>query len=250
MLPMVVISKSQPPHYRKAALLDTSSTQQAGDVDITVSGQLSLAGQIDASSSDAAGGDVTITANQIIENQTNVIDASGDSQGGVISVEAQTGFISSGRYDASSANGRGGQADLTATDLRLLGAQIDANGEQQGGIVRLGGAFQGGKTPDITQDYYDSFVGRWPNLPAIENAGLTFVNDSTNIIVSSSEGTGGTAIIWSDDQTTFRSIKHLGYQAGLSNYHQLPHYDMPISQEDCSRWLFIIGSQKYHHNKH
>lgn len=199
----------------QGGLLDTSSTQQAGDVDITVSGQLSLAGQIDASSSDAAGGDVTITANQIIENQTNVIDASGDSQGGVISVEAQTGFISSGRYDASSANGRGGQVDLTATDLRLLGAQIDANGEQKGGIVRLGGAFQGGKTPDITQDYYDSFVGRWPNLPAIENAGRTFVNDSTNIIVSSSEGTGGTAIIWSDDQTTFLgSINASGISGG------------------------------------
>ena len=199
----------------QGGLLSTTSTQDAGDIDITISGQLSMAGQIDASSSGASGGDITITANQIIENQTNLIDASGDSQGGAIAVDSQTGFISSGRYDASSANGRGGRIDLLATDLRLLGAQINANGKSQGGLVRLGGAFQGGKTPDISQDYYDSFVARWPDLPQIRNAGRSFINDSTHINVSSSDGAGGTAIIWSDDRTTFLgSINASGRSGG------------------------------------
>ena len=166
-------------------------------------------------SSDASGGNVAISANRIIENQSNLIDVSGTGNGGTISVESNTGYISSGRYNASSSNGDGGRIDLSATDLRLLGATLDASGQTQGGIIRVGGAFQGGKTPDITQDYYDSFIGRWPTLPSLRNAGRTFINDSTNIIVSSTGGVGGTAVIWSDDQTTFLgSINATGTSGG------------------------------------
>ena len=183
--------------------IDTSaSTEDGGDVTITISGQLRNAGLIDASSSSASGGDVTISAQSIIENQSNQIIASGGTQGGTITASAQTGFVTSSFYDVSSDTGSGGRIDLTASDLRLLGARLDASGGAAGGLIRVGGAFQGGKTPDITQSYYNSFVERWPSLPELGNAGRTFLNDATSLIVSSDEGDGGTVVIWSDDQTT------------------------------------------------
>ena len=55
------------------------------------------------------------------------------------------------------------------------------------------------------------------------------VNDSTNIIVSSSEGTGGTAIICLMTKPPFSAQSmHLGYQE-LSKL-SAATYDMPISQ--------------------
>ncbi|MCH8686336.1 hypothetical protein [Pedomonas mirosovicensis] len=39
-------------------------------------------------------------------------------------------------------------------------ATLAADGRQQGGLVRVGGAFQGGKTPDPSKPYHGSFVGR------------------------------------------------------------------------------------------
>ena len=184
--------------------LDVSAEAgNGGAVTISTTVQLRNAGRIDAASSSASGGDVRISANSIIENQSNVISVSGGTQGGTITASAETGFVTSGRYDASSNDGTGGRIDLTATDLRLLGARLDASGGAGGGLIRVGGAFQGGKTPDISQAYYDSFVGRWPTLPKLGNAGRSFLNDSTSLIVSSENGDGGTVVIWSDDQTTF-----------------------------------------------
>ena len=159
--------------------------------------------------------------------------------------------MSSGDYDASSSNGGGGRIDITAEDLRLLGATFDARGKTQGGIVRVGGAFQGGKTPDITQDYYDSFVGRWPTLPSLRNAGRSFINDGTDIIISSDSGVGGTAVVWSDDRTTFLgSINATGSSGGsveISSAATLRHANLSgISVQDGYLLLdpknIIIGS--------
>ena len=39
----------------------------------------------------------------------------------------------------------GGTIDLTAQTLKLLSGTIDASGETGGGVIRIGGEYQGGK---------------------------------------------------------------------------------------------------------
>jgi filamentous hemagglutinin family protein len=165
---------------------------------------LSLADTVSAKGLSSDGGTISYSsASRIIEIGGSNTDVSGARNGGSISVTSTNRLASSGVYLAKGLAGNGGKVDLTAADLRLLSVKIDASGGQNGGLVRLGGAFQGGKTPDTSAAYYDSFLGRWGSLAPIANAGQTFVNDATTIKVSGANGTGGTAVVWSDVQTTF-----------------------------------------------
>ena len=86
--------------------------------------------------------------------------------------------------------------------MSLLSARADASGEHQGGLVRVGGAFQGGKAQDGSADA--RFAQRWGQTASIASAERTFVNDSSAIDVSArgAAGQGGTAVVWSDQQTT------------------------------------------------
>ncbi|WP_234838539.1 beta strand repeat-containing protein, partial [Sinorhizobium medicae] len=128
---------------------------------------------------------------------------SGLTHGGTISVMADQSIATSGSYAAGGVYGKGGRIDMSAPDVRLLSAGLEARGRQQGGLVRVGGGFQGGKTADTKTVYYDSFVGRWGALAGLGASSSTFVNDATAIDVSAWQGAGGTAVVWSDDRTTF-----------------------------------------------
>ena len=195
--------------------ITAAGTDEAGSITLTAAKSLSLAGTTDASSTTGDGGSITFTANKIIETSDARTSAAGATAGGRITVTGELGIMSSGTYDASASAGAGGAVDITAGDVRLLGATINASGTSAGGIVRVGGAFQGGKTPDISAAYYNSFVGRWPAQPDIDNAARTFLNDAAQINISATAGAGGTAIIWSDDQTTFLgSINATGTSGG------------------------------------
>ena len=183
--------------------IDASGGSQGGDVAITASGLVALSGEIDASASSGAGGTIIVRADRITENNSSTLDASGATKGGTISVTGTSRYLSSGSYDASASSGTGGLIDVTSWDVRALSASYDASGPTQAGRIRIGGAFQGGKDLDFSQSYIDSFVTRWPDTPALANAGKTFINDGTHINVSSQNGAGGTAVIWSDVETTF-----------------------------------------------
>src|SRR5690606_32659938 len=63
--------------------------------------------------------------------------------------------------------------------------------------------FQGGKQDDPEAAGHPRFAARMEELPDIDNSRTTFINDGTVIDVSSRDGAGGSAIIWSDEQTTF-----------------------------------------------
>ena len=207
--------------------ITAAGTDEAGSISLTAVKSLSLAGTTDASSTTGDGGTITFTANKIIETSEARTSAAGATAGGRITVTGELGIMSSGSYDVSASAGAGGAVDISAGDVRLLGTQIDASGTSAGGLVRVGGAFQGGKTPDISAAYYDSFVGRWPAQPDIDNAARTFLNDAAQINISATAGAGGTAIIWSDDQTTFLgSINATGTSGGsveLSSAAMLRH---------------------------
>jgi hypothetical protein len=98
--------------------------------------------------------------------------------------------------------GYGGRVDLTGGSVRLLSTRIDASGGAMGGLVRVGGAFQGGAADRTVRADYAAHEGRFGPLPALANARTTFVNDGAAINVASARGQGGSAVIWSDDLTT------------------------------------------------
>jgi len=176
---------------------------RGGQISVSSQGNLSLADRVSARGTAGAGGSITYRAGgALIESATSRSDVSGATDGGAIRVQADEGILSSGTYLAQGQAGAGGAIDLSGYSVRLLSAQIDASGATRGGLVRVGGAFQGGKTVDTTAPWYESFVGRWGDRPAIANSTNTFVNDGSRIDVSSGLGSGGTAVVWSDQQTT------------------------------------------------
>nr|VFJ54259.1 MAG: filamentous hemagglutinin family N-terminal domain-containing protein [Candidatus Kentron sp. FM] len=193
-----------------------------GVIEVRSQGSLSLTGQVhaqglgsdglgsdspDTGTLDGDGGTVIYDAGgRLIENSGSVTDVSGVRDGGTILVEANTLF-SSGHYLAEGETGVGGHIDLTATEsVTLLSAVLDASGKTQGGLIRVGGAFQGGRSADSDTPDIDRFTDRWGILPEIRNVRETLINDSTILDVSADGATsgseGGTAIVWSDEQTT------------------------------------------------
>ena len=172
-----------------------------GRIGATAQGMLSLADSVSAKGNSGSGGQIDYRAGSLIETSTGINDVSGNS-GGQINVNVAGSAISSGNYLARGEAAQGGHIDFTGSTVRLLSAQFDASGVNQGGLVRIGGEFQGGKAPDIAQAYYDSFVGRWTGLTTLSHASKTFINDGVKIAVSSAQGKGGTAVIWSDNETT------------------------------------------------
>ena len=181
-----------------------ASGVRGGSVDVNAAGMLSTAAATGAAGRAGDGGTVSYrSAGMVVESSSASIDASGAAKGGSIGVQGAGGVLSSSSYSARSANGVGGRIDISGNDVRLLGAQLDASGNTQGGLVRVGGAFQGGAVrtdaPDLAR-----FVTRWGQTAPVANATSTFVGDGTAIKVGATgrAGQGGTAVVWSDKQTT------------------------------------------------
>ena len=179
---------------------------KGGSIKVESAGMLSLAENVTAKGLVTTGGSITYrSAGQTIENSTGFSDVSGRTDGGRVSLDAEQGVMSSGRYLAVGGSGKGGMIDLTGYGVRLLSATLDASGKTQGGLIRVGGAFQGGKNLGIRGDNGDllqAYVGRWSEVADISNAQRTLVNDSSILKVSATSGEGGTAVVWSDLQTT------------------------------------------------
>ena len=181
-----------------------ASGARGGSVDVKAAGTLSTAAATSVAGRAGAGGTVSYrSGGMLVESASAAIDASGAASGGSIGLHGDTGVLSSASYSARAANGSGGRIDVSGLDVRLLGAQLDASGSTQGGLVRVGGAFQGGAVrndaPDLAR-----FVTRWGRGAPIANAAATFIGDGTAIKVSASgrAGQGGTAVVWSEQQTT------------------------------------------------
>ncbi|WP_307960801.1 beta strand repeat-containing protein [Sinorhizobium medicae] len=181
----------------------TASGASGGGVDVASRGVLSLAGRVEAQGLLGSGGSIGYRGRRVVETGTGSTSVSGLTHGGTISVMADQSIATSGSYAAGGVYGKGGRIDMSAPDVRLLSAGLEARGRQQGGLVRVGGGFQGGKTADTKTVYYDSFVGRWGALAGLGASSSTFVKDATAIDVSAWQGAGGTAVVWSDDRTTF-----------------------------------------------
>jgi filamentous hemagglutinin family protein len=183
--------------------LISASGTDGGMVTVEAEGLLSLAETVAATGRLGNGGTIRFDAGRIIETATSRNDASGAIDGGAIRVVTEGGLATSGTYAADGVYGRGGRIDLSGASVSLLSTHLSARGRLAGGLVRIGGAFQGGKTPDAAQAYHSTFVGRWGTLETLPNADTLFVGNAAAIDVSSSRGDGGTAVFWSDTRTTF-----------------------------------------------
>lgn len=184
-----------------AGSVDASGYMHGGNISVSAANNLSLAERVTATGREGNGGSVVYRAGgEIIEVAGSSTDVSGR-YGGAISVYGAQGVISSGSYQAKGYAGKGGAIDVSGFGVRLLSAALNASGTMQGGLVRVGGDYQGGNA-DISGVNYQQFAGRWQGAADIENSQRLFVNDSTTVNVSSSSGAGGTAIFWSDKETT------------------------------------------------
>ncbi|WP_300535342.1 filamentous hemagglutinin N-terminal domain-containing protein [Sphingosinicella sp.] len=182
--------------------LISASGTDGGAIAVDAQGLLSLAETVAATGRLGDGGTIRFDAGRIIETTTGRNDASGAIHGGAIRVVTEGGLATSGTYLADGVYGRGGQVDLSGASVSLLSTQISARGRLAGGLVRVGGAFQGGKTPDPAQAYHSTFLGRWGAREALSSADTLFVGNAAAIDVSSSRGDGGTAVFWSNTRTT------------------------------------------------
>ncbi len=183
--------------------LISASGKDGGSVGVEAKGLLSLAESVAATGQLGDGGSIRYAAGRIIETTTSRNDASGMLNGGTIRAVTEGGLATSGRYAADGIYGRGGHIDLSGAGVSLLSTGITARGRMAGGLVRIGGAFQGGKTPDTGKAYHSTFLGRWGAREALPNADTIFVGNAASIDVSSARGDGGTAVFWSDTRTTF-----------------------------------------------
>ncbi|MDC3112141.1 filamentous hemagglutinin N-terminal domain-containing protein [Pelagibacteraceae bacterium] len=197
-----------------------------GSITITSKGELSVSGSILADSQNNTGGTIELTSPSIMQMDKSLISANG-TNGGSIALSGNT-IISSGTLSSNGSTAKGGRIDIEGTNsIRLLSSDITASGSQQGGLVRIGGAFQGGYDLTRTDEQEETFVTRWGNVPTMENVNTLFINDGSTLNIESDQ-TPGTLILWSDQETTMLGhINAMGLQGG----------SVEISSKDTLRYL-------------
>jgi filamentous hemagglutinin family protein len=169
--------------------VSASGAASGGSVDV-VAGGLSLAGTIAATGGTGSGGSINVSIERSsVEFKGARIDASGANGGSIRNVAGQQ-VTTSATYTAIGRQGTGGQIDLSAPATKLLSPTFNASGFTAGGLIRIGGEFQGGKSLTVDE------------LP---NAITTVASDGTKLHVDvlGPSGAGGTGIVWSDVETVF-----------------------------------------------
>ena len=121
-------------------------------------------------------------------NMDGVIEAKGlSAQGGRIVLDGgEQGQVNiTGRLDATSAQGQGGDIRVTGGDIALRGATLDASGATGGGQIHVGGGWQG-------------------NDASLINAKSVSVDAASKLSANATvNGNGGEVVAWSDGQTQF-----------------------------------------------
>ena len=184
-------------------LLPADATSAEGQALVTNSGVI-----------EAAGGTVMLKAATVREALRDAVHVPGEIRArsvsghdGAIVLEGGEGGGTrvSGLLDVSAAEGatQGGRIDVTGQQVTLAGATLSATGSERGGLVRVGGAFQGGKPQAADSADALLFSARFGAQTALLNAQTTQVDTASRIDVSAtgSAGVGGSAILWSDKAT-------------------------------------------------
>lgn len=167
----------------------SASGAQAGEVRVSAD-YLGQSGRIDANAAASTGGQVQLDASTLIQTASARISADGAAGGGQVRITGagdQSRLYSSAEVTARGLEGeaRGGRVVVTADNVQLRAAQIDASGAGAGGDVRIGGGFHGAET----------------SVPNARDVGL---NASTRVRADAgTAGDGGSVVVWSDATTTY-----------------------------------------------
>ncbi|MGP1386802.1 MAG: two-partner secretion domain-containing protein [Thainema sp.] len=107
------------------------------------------------------------------------------STGTAIPTDMGTTIVSGSLHVADTATGAtGGSIDVVGDRVGLINASINAAGANDGGVVRIGGDYQGEGT--------------------IPNSDRTFIDSNTTITADAlNRGDGGRVIVWADEATQF-----------------------------------------------
>jgi filamentous hemagglutinin family protein len=161
-----------------------------------VSGSINNSGVIEASSAELDGGEIVFRGQGEIGvvNIGTITASSEKGDGGSATLVSDAEVVVSGRVEAVGA-GLGGRVDVSGRRRTTVeGAEITADG-RDGGLVRLGGEYQGGRGPSGPSDrQWDDFTGRFGGAPGLSPAGSLRVDASSAV----SAGVNGTVIAWSD----------------------------------------------------
>lgn len=165
-------------------------------------GIVKVSGRLVAGSRTGHGGTINVTGRDVrLKGAT--VDASGKTGGGISIGGEEVLKISNSHIGSRGEDGTGGRIDLSGKHVALAGTSIDASGATSGGLVRIGGTFQGGHG-DPGSALYQASIGRFGALPDIASAQTTMIDAATTIDVSArTTSNAGTAIVWSDLATSF-----------------------------------------------
>lgn len=131
-------------------------------------------------------GRVVLKATQSATLEAGSLTTANGPNGGSVTVESGDTTLVAGTIEAKGSEGKGGTVEVLGNKVGLIGsASVDVSGETGGGVVLVGGDFQG-KNPDV-QNAFRTYVG--PNTMITADA-----------VVS---GDGGKVIVWSDDTTRY-----------------------------------------------
>jgi filamentous hemagglutinin family protein len=124
-------------------LADNSVTGASGG-NVTMTGGTStyLAGLVDVSRQQGTGGDIQINTGILEGMASGSMRADGE-QGGNIRVEG-SGLVAFSSTLSAIGKATGGKISVTGDQVHLQNADVDASGGIRGGIVHLGGGWQGG----------------------------------------------------------------------------------------------------------
>ncbi|HSI41301.1 MAG TPA: filamentous hemagglutinin N-terminal domain-containing protein [Xanthobacteraceae bacterium] len=146
----------------------------------------------------APGGEVRV-GGTIAASKAPVAGATAKPDGGRIAVSGAKVKVT-GTLDASGT--KGGQVDVTGTQVALTGAKLKAAGTAGGGLVRVGGDFQGG-AGKAGDPLHTAAVGGFADRGTLASAQTVAVDAGSTIDVSASAGNAGTAIVWAEGTTAF-----------------------------------------------
>jgi filamentous hemagglutinin family protein len=146
----------------------------------------------------ADGGSAGIYAGLIAQKGTVRADSvSRDAAGNIVFRASGRTTLEAGSVTSAS-GGTGGRIEITGSEVGLIGnARVEAKGEKGGGMVLVGGDYQG-KNPEVP------------------NARATYVGPDATIDASATDaGDGGKVIVWSDEATrVYGSISARGGAQG------------------------------------
>src|SRR5215472_15266308 len=166
---------------------------------------VNVPGSVRANSVGVRGGKIVLNGGEGgIVNVGGTLAANGGRSGNGGSIAIAGAKISVPGKIAASGQ-KGGQIAVTSAGNLSVAGRVSAKGRtgQGGRIVRIGGAFQGGKAVQ-SDPLYESYAGRWGALTPIASARTVTIDSATKIDVSARKaGDGGTAIVWSEQTTNF-----------------------------------------------